>query len=79
MLRLAPDHSRFAREVTGVFSFRVLGEMNEYELREVTRLVGESLVDLDVEDGSDVIVVAGELVDAQDFMLDFDDGGGDVM
>ena len=49
--------------------------MNEYELREVTRLVGESLVDLDVEDGSDVIVVAGELVDAQDFMLDFDDGG----
>ena len=41
--------------------------MNEYELREVTRLVGESLVDLDVEDGSDVIVVAGELVDAQDF------------
>ena len=50
--------------------------MNEYELREVTRLVGESLVDLDVEDGSDVIVVAGELVDAQDFMLD---GGGDVM
>ena len=55
----------------GTFSFRVLGEMNEYELREVTRLVGESLVDLDVEDGSDVIVVAGELVDAQDFMLDF--------
>ena len=52
--------------------------MNEYELREVTRLVGESLVDLDVEDGSDVIVVAGELVDAQDFILDFDDGGGDV-
>ena len=63
----------------GTFSFRVLGEMNEYELREVTRLVGESLVDIDVEDGSDVIVVAGELVDAQDFMLDFDDGGGDVM
>ena len=63
----------------GIFSFRVLGEMNEYELREVTRLVGESLVDLDVEDGSDVIVVAGELVDAQDFMLGFDDGGGDVM
>ena len=53
--------------------------MNEYELREVTRLVGESLVDLDVEDGSDVIVVAGELVDAQDFILDIDDGGGDVM
>ena len=63
----------------GTFSFRVLGEMNEYELREVTRLVGESLVDLDVEDGSDVIVVAGELVDAQDFMLDFDDGGEGVM
>ena len=63
----------------GTFSFRVLGEMNEYELREVTRLVGESLVDLDVEEGSDVIVVAGELVDAQDFMLDFDAGGGDVM
>ena len=63
----------------GTFSFRVLGEMNEYELREVTRLVGESLVDLDVEDGSDVIVVAGELVDAQDFMLDFDGGGGDIM
>ena len=79
MLRLSPDHDAFAREVRGVFSFRVLGEMNEYELREVTRLVGESVVDLDVEDGSDVIVVAGELVDAQDFMLDFDDGGGDVM
>ena len=79
VLRLAPDHKAFAREVRGTFSFRVLGEMNEYELREVTRLVGESLVDLDVEDGSDVIVVAGELVDAQDFMLDFDDGGGDVM
>ena len=79
VLRLAPDHEQFARDVRGTFSFRVLGEMNEYELREVTRLVGESLVDLDVEDGSDVIVVAGELVDAQDFMLDFDDGGGDVM
>jgi hypothetical protein len=79
VLRLAPDHKAFAREVRGTFSFRVLGEMNEYELREVTRLVGESLVDLDVEDGSDVIVVAGELVDAQDFMLDFDDGGGEVM
>ena len=39
--------------------------MNEYELREVTRLVGESLVDLDVEDGSDVIVVAGVFVDAR--------------
>ena len=39
--------------------------MNEYELREVDAAVGESLVDLDVEDGSDVIV-AGELVDAQD-------------
>ena len=53
--------------------------MNEYELREVTRLVGESLVELDVEDGSDVVVVAGELVDAQEVILDFDDGGGDAM
>jgi hypothetical protein len=53
--------------------------MNEYELREVTRLVGESLVELDVEDGSDVIVVDGQLLDAQEVILDFDDGGGDAM
>mgnify|MGYP002815943542 CR=1 FL=1 len=45
--------------------------MNEYELREVTRLVGESLVDLDVEDGSDVIVVAGELVEKVDLIDEF--------
>jgi hypothetical protein len=53
--------------------------MNEYELREVTRLVGESLVELDVEDGSDVIVVDGQLLDTQEVILDFDDGGGDAM
>lgn len=79
VLKLEPDHAVLAREVTGVFTFRVLGEMNDYELREVTRLVGESLVELDVEDGSGVIVVDGQLLDAQEIIVEFDDGGGDAM
>ena len=64
---------------------RVRRPLREAHVRVVLALVLEAvardarLVDLDVEDGSDVIVVAGELVDAQDFMLDFDDGGGDIM
>jgi len=63
VLTLEPDHDVLASEVSGVFEFRVLGALNEYELREITRLVGESLLDATGE-SDEIILVEGDLADA---------------
>ena len=41
----------------------MLGALNEYELREITRLVGESLLDATGE-SDEIILVEGDLADA---------------
>jgi len=67
VLTLAADHSTFASELAGVFEFRVLTNLNEYELREITRLVSESLFDLrggkgGARHGEEIIIIAGDAI-----------------
>lgn len=63
VLTLEADHSTFASEIVGIFEFSVLQNLNEFELREITRLVGESLLDLrggkaGARHGDDIIIIA---------------------
>jgi len=64
VLTLAGDHVSLPAELDGVFEFRVLQNLNEYELKEITRLVGESLLDLrnGPRGSEDVIIIAGDQV-----------------
>ena len=71
VLTLETDHAVLPKSVAGTFVFRVLDSMNEYELEEITRLVGESLLDLrGVGDGEEIIIIGGEIVDPAEFVGD---------
>ena len=64
VLTLEADHRPFPSELAGVFEFRVLTDLSEFELREITRLVSESLFDLregkgGARHGDEIIIIAG--------------------